>query len=125
MKNAKNKKRRKKKILLENTTTSYPLFLSLQKNRKTSTSPDLISGGRWCPSQRLFFLSFRTGNSEPDLAPGGNSWVRKYVSRARNRRDRYKNQLQELAQRSCFNLPSYTCIRRSYQNLTARSSKNW
>lgn len=23
----------------------------------------------------------------------------------------YKNQLQELAQRSCFNLPSYTCIR--------------
>jgi hypothetical protein len=23
----------------------------------------------------------------------------------------YKNQLQELAQRSCFNLPSYTCLR--------------
>ena len=23
----------------------------------------------------------------------------------------YKNQLQELAQRSCFNLPSYSCIR--------------
>lgn len=23
----------------------------------------------------------------------------------------YKNQLQELAQRSCFNLPSYTCVR--------------
>lgn len=23
----------------------------------------------------------------------------------------YKNQLQELAQRSCFNLPAYTCIR--------------
>lgn len=23
----------------------------------------------------------------------------------------YKNQLQELAQRSCFNLPSYTCTR--------------
>lgn len=23
----------------------------------------------------------------------------------------YKNQLQELAQRSCFNLPSYVCIR--------------
>ena len=23
----------------------------------------------------------------------------------------YKNQLQELAQRSCFNLPSYACIR--------------
>jgi dsRNA-specific ribonuclease len=23
----------------------------------------------------------------------------------------FKNQLQELAQRSCFNLPSYTCIR--------------
>ncbi|KAF7132914.1 hypothetical protein RHSIM_Rhsim09G0151600 [Rhododendron simsii] len=26
-------------------------------------------------------------------------------------REMYKNQLQELAQRSCFNLPSYTCIR--------------
>lgn len=25
--------------------------------------------------------------------------------------DMYKNQLQELAQRSCFNLPSYSCIR--------------
>jgi hypothetical protein len=25
--------------------------------------------------------------------------------------DMYKNQLQELAQRSCFNLPSYACIR--------------
>ncbi|KAF0929474.1 hypothetical protein E2562_021574 [Oryza meyeriana var. granulata] len=23
----------------------------------------------------------------------------------------YKNQLQELAQRSCFNLPAYTCLR--------------
>ena len=23
----------------------------------------------------------------------------------------YKNQLQELAQRSCFNLPSYACVR--------------
>lgn len=28
-----------------------------------------------------------------------------------NRRDMFKNQLQELAQRSCFNLPSYACIR--------------
>ena len=25
--------------------------------------------------------------------------------------DMFKNQLQELAQRSCFNLPSYSCIR--------------
>jgi hypothetical protein len=25
--------------------------------------------------------------------------------------DMYKNQLQELAQRRCFNLPSYACIR--------------
>jgi hypothetical protein len=24
----------------------------------------------------------------------------------------YKNQLQELAQRSCFNLPAYTCLRK-------------
>ena len=31
--------------------------------------------------------------------------------RRRRRRRMYKNQLQELAQRSCFNLPSYTCIR--------------
>ncbi|XP_042485295.1 double-stranded RNA-binding protein 3-like isoform X2 [Macadamia integrifolia] len=29
----------------------------------------------------------------------------------RNRSVMYKNQLQELAQRSCFNLPSYSCIR--------------
>ena len=86
MKNAKNKKRRKKKTSLENTTTSYPLFLSLQKNPKTSILPDFISGERWCPSQRLF-LSFRTGNYDLDLAPGGISWVRKSVSRARKRRD--------------------------------------
>jgi dsRNA-specific ribonuclease len=41
------------------------------------------------------------------------------VKRGENRKARvreraeemYKNQLQELAQRSCFNLPSYTCIR--------------
>lgn len=34
-----------------------------------------------------------------------------YTERGLQLVEMYKNQLQELAQRSCFNLPSYTCIR--------------
>ncbi|KAI3470464.1 hypothetical protein Pfo_027127 [Paulownia fortunei] len=34
-----------------------------------------------------------------------------YISMSTMKGNMYKNQLQELAQRSCFNLPSYTCIR--------------
>ncbi|KAF2322932.1 hypothetical protein GH714_032143 [Hevea brasiliensis] len=76
---------------------SPDVMTAVKEGNRGGIHPRRSSWGResrsWDMSPEVLALAARVGEPNRGLA------------------DMFKNQLQELAQRSCFNLPSYTCIR--------------